>query len=142
MFGSHFRGNGDRVRRPDSSRGDEPGQEPVPSRRWSVRRELAGIAAVIVVLVLIAAGLIAVFRGQHQKPESLAASGNSIDLNAFGEYPGAKLAYERGLGVRPNLTQQLDGVTVSVNWAYADANALLAYVTIQGRSADIGDFAG
>lgn len=143
MFGSRSHSKGEDVRHPGVPSNHDPGQEPGSSPRWSARRELAGIAVVIVVLVLIAGALTAVFRGQHQRPESLAASGNSIDLNAFGENSGAKLAYERGLGVRPDLTQQLDGVTVSVNWVYADSNALLAYVTIQGRRIpDFGDFAG
>src|SRR5579875_3372774 len=44
-------------------RGDGP-EPPEPSRRWSLGRELAGIAAVIIILALIGGALVAVFRGQ------------------------------------------------------------------------------
>lgn len=125
-----------------SSGSQHQASNPLSPRHRSRGRELAGIAIVIVVLLLVA---VSCGRNESSTPADSAASpatGSSLDLRAFGDNSGAKLAYERGLGTKPNLTRQLDGVTVSVNWAYADANALLAYVTIQGRSVDFGHFAG
>ncbi|HEX3721429.1 MAG TPA: DUF4179 domain-containing protein, partial [Nitrolancea sp.] len=121
--------------------GDDHGGRPNSSPyRW--RRDLLGIVSTAIVLIIIGLGLAAVFRGQRQTPESPGAGGTSLPLDGFGANASAKLAYQRGLGTRTNLTQQLDGVTVSVQWVYADVNQLLAYVTIQGRNADIGEFAG
>lgn len=130
------RGDGGGSGRPTLPSDDHDPEPPEPPRRWSLGRELAGIAAVIVILALVGGALVAVFRGQNGSTSSPAASASPTaahypPLPSYSRFnPGAQQVYSEGLGKHVNITSTNDGFTWTLHWVYADAVQTLVYYSI------------
>jgi hypothetical protein len=107
---------------------------PATRRRWL--HEGARLVAAVILLVGVSVVLMVVFQtasprmhapqlGALSTGSALATPTDAIADEAFHSDPGALWAYRHGLGVHPDLTQDVDGFRVSLIWVYADTNRII-----------------
>src|SRR5579875_3127597 len=161
MIGSRNRGMSDGP--PEPLNDDDHRREHGRRRRLrrSHLRELAGIVSVIVILFLVSVVLIVVFQGQSRAslaspaspatpttaavhvtfPVGSASAASSIPAE-IQQAPSVVQLYKAGLGLSLNKSATAGGVTITLQWIYADAHQVWAAYTFTGLQTNAGLQAG